>query len=210
MERGTGAGREIAEADAREGLSRLYPLWDELLSAEQARVVALVGERMHIAAEGLTVRLRIDGLSELVREMTNGQMERGMSRATPIPDTVTLHVPFRIVKRGGRKEMRLPEGASLPRQGDNALVKALARAFRWKRMLETGEFVTIAELAQREGIAVSYLTRVLRLTLLAPEIVDAILDGKQGAEVTLARVREPFPVEWTEQRTSFGISAGLQ
>jgi hypothetical protein len=115
---------------------------------------------------------------------------------TPIPDTVTLHVPFRIVKRGGRKEMRLPEGASLPRQADNALVKALARAFRWKRMLETGEFATIAELAEREGIAVSYLTRVLRLTLLAPEIVEAILDGTQGPEVTLARLREPFPVEW--------------
>ena len=123
-----------------------------------------------------------------------------MSRGTADPDIVTLHVPFRIVRRGGRKEMRLPEGASQPRQGDNALVKALARAFRWKRMLETGEFVTIAELAQREGIAVSYLTRVLRLTLLAPDIVESILDGRQGPDVTLARLREPFPVEWEGQR----------
>jgi hypothetical protein len=125
-----------------------------------------------------------------------------MTRATPDPDIVTLHVPFRIVRRGGRKEMRLPEGASLPRQGDNALVKALARAFRWKRMLETGDFVTIAELARREGIAVSYLTRVLRLTLLAPAIVEAILDGRQGPEVTLARVREPFAMEWARQPLS--------
>jgi len=129
-----------------------------------------------------------------------------MTRATPIPDTVTLHVPFRMVKRGGRKEMQLPTGASLPRQADNALIKALARAFRWKRMLDRGEIGTIGELAEREGIAVSYLTRVLRLTLLAPEIVEAILDGRQGPEVTLARLREPFPVEWTEQRTGFGIS----
>jgi hypothetical protein len=106
--------------------------------------------------------------------------------------------------------MRLPEGAALPRQTDDALVKALTRAFRWKRMLESGEFTTIAELARREKIAVSYLTRVLRLTLLAPETVEAILDGRQGPEVTLARVLEPFPVEWAEQRTSFGISAGLQ
>ena len=66
-------------------------------------------------------------------------------------------------------------------------------------MLDLGEFATIGELAEREGIAVSYLTRVLRLTLLAPDIVDAILDGKQGPEVTLARLREPFPVEWGEQ-----------
>ncbi|WP_456119799.1 hypothetical protein [Thalassococcus profundi] len=103
-----------------------------------------------------------------------------MTRGAPVPDTVTLHVPFRIVKRGGRKEMQLPEGATQSRRTDNTLVKALARAFRWKRMLQSGEFATIAELAEREGIAPSYMTRVLRLTLLAPDIVEAILDGKQG------------------------------
>ena len=91
-----------------------------------------------------------------------------MTRGTAVPETVTLHVPFRVVKRGGRKEMQLPEGGTQPRRIDNTLVKALARAFRWKRMLESGEFATIAELAEREGIAPSYMTRVLRLTLLAP------------------------------------------
>ena len=127
-----------------------------------------------------------------------------MTRATPIPETVTLHVPFRVVKRGGRKEMQLPEGAAQSRRTDNSLVKALARAFRWKRMLESGEFATIAELAEREGIASSYMTRVLRLTLLAPDIVDAILDGKQGPEVTLARMLEPFPMEWRQQPVHSG------
>ncbi len=124
-----------------------------------------------------------------------------MTRATPIPDTVTLHVPFRVIKRGGRKQMQLPEGAAQSRRADSTLVKALARAFRWKRMLESGEFATIAELAERESIAPSYMTRVLRLTLLAPDIVEAILDGAQGPEVTLARVLEPFPAEWEEQQT---------
>jgi DNA-binding IscR family transcriptional regulator len=66
-------------------------------------------------------------------------------------------------------------------------------------MLESGEFATIAELAEREGIAPSYMTSVLRLTLLAPEIVDAILDGKQGQKVTLARVLELFQIEWEKQ-----------
>lgn len=122
-----------------------------------------------------------------------------MTRATPIPETITLHVPFRIVKRGGRKEMQLPEGASTQRRPDDALVKALARAFRWKRMLDSGNFATIAELAEREGITLSYLTRILRLTLLAPDLVAAILDGRHGPEVTLARLMEPLPAEWTEQ-----------
>ena len=101
-----------------------------------------------------------------------------MTRAKPVPDTVTLHVPFRVVKRGGRKEMQLPEGAAQPRRTDSTLVKALARAFRWRRMLDSGEFGTIADLAKREGIAPSYMTRILRLTLLAPDIVEAILEGK--------------------------------
>ena len=103
-----------------------------------------------------------------------------MTSRTPIPDTVTLHVPFRVVKRGGRKEMQLPDCVKQPRRTDSTLVKALARAFRWKRMLESGEFATIAELAEREGIAPSYMARVLRLSLLAPDIVEAILDGRQG------------------------------
>lgn len=123
-----------------------------------------------------------------------------MNRSTPIPETVTLHVPFRIVKRGGKKEMQLPEGATQSQRTDSTLVKALARAFRWKRMLESGEFATIAELAEREGIAPSYMTRVLRLTLLAPNIVEAILDGRQQPEVTLMQVLEPFPLEWRHQR----------
>ena len=127
----------------------------------------------------------------------------GRRTRSTIPDTLTLHVPFRVVKRGGRKEMQLPEGAAQPRQTDSTLVKALARAFRWKRMLESGEFATIAELAEREGIAPSYMTRVPRLKLLSPDIVEAILDGREGPEVTLARVSEPFPGEWTEQRKRF-------
>lgn len=130
-----------------------------------------------------------------------------MTRGAPIPDTITLHVPFKVVKRGGRKEMRLPEGAPQPRRTDSTLVKALARAFRWKRMLESGEFTTIAELAEYEKIAPSYMTRVLRLTLLAPGIVEAILDGRQGLEVTLARGLEPFPVGWREQAERFDSTA---
>jgi hypothetical protein len=74
-----------------------------------------------------------------------------MKRGAPIPDTATLHVPFHIVKRGGRRENHLPDRARPDRKADNALVKALARAFRWKRMLELGEFATISELAERGG-----------------------------------------------------------
>jgi hypothetical protein len=129
-----------------------------------------------------------------------------VSRSTPVPSTVTLHVPFRVPKRGGRKEMHLPEGPAHQRRKDTTLVKALARAFRWKQMLDSGEFATVKELAVREKIAPSYLTRLLGLTLLAPDIVEAILDGKQGPEVTLARTLEPFPECFEKQRSSLGVA----
>lgn len=123
-----------------------------------------------------------------------------MTRATSIPDTMTIHVPFRVVKRGGRKEMVLPEGAAQARMPDNTLVKALARAFRWKRMLESGEFASISELAEKEGIAFTYMARLMRLSLLSPELVDAVMDGHQPANITLANLMDPFPADWKEQR----------
>ena len=122
-----------------------------------------------------------------------------MTRARAIPDTITVPVPFRLVKRGGRNEMVPPIGRPLPRNVDDTLVKALARAFRWKRMLESGEFGTISDLARHEGIAAPYLTRVFRLAFLAPEVVEAILDGRQPRDLTLQSMRGQLPDEWSSQ-----------
>lgn len=121
-----------------------------------------------------------------------------MSRVTP--ETLTVHVPFTLRLRGGRKVMVMPAGAPDPRpQVDNTMVKALARAFRWKRMLDSGEFTTIAELAGKEKLAVSYLARVLRLAQLAPDIVEAIVAGTHLSEMTLAQLLKPFPSVWQGQ-----------
>ena len=133
-----------------------------------------------------------------------------MTLGEPIRETVTLHVPFRVVKRGGRKEMHLPEGATPSRRTDNTLVKALARAFRWKRMLESGEFATIAELAEREGIAAPYLTRTMRLSHLSPDLVESILEGRQPRHLTLEVLRQPLPEDWTEQKRLLGAPATPQ
>jgi hypothetical protein len=115
---------------------------------------------------------------------------------------LTVRVPLAIRKpRGGRKLILTPGGMA-PRgstAADTTLVKALARAFRWRRMLETGRYGTIDELAAAEKINSSYVSRLLRLTLLAPDIVQAILDGTQSASMMLPGLMEPFPVEWERQ-----------
>jgi hypothetical protein len=79
------------------------------------------------------------------------------------------------------------------------MIKALARAFRWRKLLETGVYGTIEELAAAEKINSSYLSRVLRLTLLSPYVVEVILDGRHPSDLTLAKIMEPFPVKWQEQ-----------
>lgn len=115
---------------------------------------------------------------------------------------LTVRVPLAIRKlRGGRKLVLTPGGVA-PRgvsAADTTLVKALARAFRWRRMMETGRYGTINELAAAEKINSSYVSRLLRLTLLSPDIVEAILDGKQPDGMTLPGLMEPFPVEWWRQ-----------
>lgn len=97
----------------------------------------------------------------------------------------------------------MPVWAPRPRV-DNAVVKALARAFRWRRMLDEGICGTMEELAKREGVNRGYMSRVLRLTLLAPEIVEAVLDGRQPEALRLDDLLEPFPAEWQGQRAHFG------
>ena len=117
--------------------------------------------------------------------------------------TVTVTVPFAIRKRGGRTLVITPDGvtsAPAPRtRVDSALLKALARGFRWRKLLETGHFATIQEIAEAENINPSYISRLLRMTLLAPEIVEAILDGTQPAGLTRAKMMQPFPLEWKHQ-----------
>ena len=116
---------------------------------------------------------------------------------------VTVTVPFTIRKRGGRKLVITPDGVAAvaaPRaRVDSALLKALARGFRWRKLLETGDFATVEEIADAENINPSYVSRVLRMTLLAPEIVEAILAGEQPEELTMARAMQPFSVEWERQ-----------
>ncbi|WCE71543.1 hypothetical protein PL336_06850 [Sulfitobacter faviae] len=129
-----------------------------------------------------------------------------MSKNRAIPDTVTITIPFRVVKRGGRKEVQLPPGAN-NRSPDYTLIKAVARAFRWRQIIENGDMGTIAELAEHEKISPSYLTRVMRLTLLAPDIIEAILDGNPPS-VGMTELLDPMTPVWAEQRVELGYESG--
>lgn len=117
--------------------------------------------------------------------------------------TVTVRVPISIRKRGGRKLVLAPDGAevtaTVPRRTDNAMVKAIARAFRWREMMENGTHATITEIADAEKINESYVARVLRLTLLAPDVVEAVLAGRQPPNMKLDDILQRFSIDWRAQ-----------
>jgi hypothetical protein len=115
---------------------------------------------------------------------------------------LTLSVPIVIKRRGGRKLVTLPRGAQARPwdAGPTPLELALARGFRWLRMIESGEAASMSEIARREGTDHSYVARMLNLTTLAPDIVAAILDETLPADVRLVDLAISPPQLWTEQR----------
>jgi hypothetical protein len=119
--------------------------------------------------------------------------------------TLVVRIPMRFQRRGGRKRIVATNGSELaptskPRP-DGTLVKALARAWRWQRMLDEGRCASVRELSEVERVSLSYISRMLRLTLLAPDIVERILDGCSAPQ--LAELMQPFPVSWERQRAHF-------
>lgn len=123
---------------------------------------------------------------------------------------LTVHIPMTLQKQGGRKLIVLPETASLPvpaPRRDDTLLKALARAHRWRRMIETGRSQSITDLAEQEKVTASYVNRLVALTVLAPDIASAILDGRQPKGLKLAEILRDMPLDWQAQRTRFGFAS---
>jgi hypothetical protein len=114
-----------------------------------------------------------------------------LTRGDAEVDTLTIRIPIRLQRRGGRKLIMTPEGVAAPARKptrDETLVKALVRGHRWRRKIESGRAKSVTDLAEQEGVTVAFVCRLLPLTCLAPDIVEAILDGRQPKELRLAEM----------------------
>src|SRR5215208_5928595 len=120
--------------------------------------------------------------------------------------TLVVRIPMRLGWQRGRKRILAPDGIELTPptkpQPDGVLVKALARAWRWQKLLDKGVYGSVTEIAEAEKISKSYVSRTLRLALLAPGIVEAILGGWVDYRVMLERLEQSLPMGWAEQRAS--------
>jgi hypothetical protein len=118
--------------------------------------------------------------------------------------TLVVRIPMRFQRRGGRKRIVAPDGNELaptskPRP-DGTLLKALARAWRWQRMLDEGVYTSVSEIGDAENISKSYVSRIVRLALLSPDIIEAILAGRTNQGMILEQLARPLPASWEEQR----------
>lgn len=125
--------------------------------------------------------------------------------------TATVSIAVSFLQRGGRKQILSPPGVtpwSPAARVDNALIKAVVRAHRWRQMIESGKYGSSAELAKAEKVNDSYLSRILRLTLIAPDITEAILAGRQPSTLQLDELLKPLPAAWDQQRTKLRVRSG--
>jgi hypothetical protein len=122
----------------------------------------------------------------------------------PSADVEGSTLPMRFQRRGGRKRLIAPDGSELTPtskpQPDGTLIKALARAWRWQRMLDDGVYASVSEIGNAENISKSYVSRILRLALLAPDLIEAVLAGRANQSLMLERLERPLPASWEEQR----------
>jgi hypothetical protein len=122
--------------------------------------------------------------------------------------TVVVRIPMRFQRRGGRKRIIAPDGSELApatkAQPDGTLVKALARAWRWQRMLDGGVYASVSDIGDAENISKSYVSRILRLALLAPDVVEDILAGTADHALVLGKLERSLPPGWEEQRRLLG------
>ena len=134
-------------------------------------------------------------------------MGKGGAPEAAEPDSITVRVPISFRKRGGRKTVIAPNGAqrlpALQSKADTALIRALARAFRWRKLIETGVYSTIREIAKAEQMNDSFVCRVLRLSLLSPEVVQWILNEKPMSIKKIAILTKKIPDDWQAQRKFF-------
>ena len=120
---------------------------------------------------------------------------------------IITKIPMTFRRRAGKAVIVLPNGErAIERREaliDNTMVKLIARGHRWHRQLFDGTHASIADIAKSENINPSFVSRILRLAYLSPTLVEAILDGKYPAHLTMKDLMEPFPMDWEGQREHF-------
>ena len=211
----------IKESDVADALANIETLWEMLFPAEQYRMMHLMVENVSIFEDSINILLKTDTIPSLIAELADMEASSSKKRgkASQISDIVPevlpegkimLKVPTYFKYQNGRKLIFTPktldgENLDSPDKIQYPIIRAIGKAHHWKAMLESGEVASVAELAKTLGYRWPYVSRILSLTTLAPDIVEAIINGEEPCRLSLEKLVNGFPEDWVEQREIFGF-----
>jgi site-specific DNA recombinase len=190
-----------------DALSRSVATWHELKADDFRNLVLSIVARIQVHADRIDIVLNQGRLTHWLAG-TDSHGERPPETQSDIEShCVTLSIPVRL-KRTGQEMKLIVEDGSMPTNPDPSLVRILVRAHVIRDRLLQDKSLTLDEIAKSENIVPSYATRLFRLTLLAPDIISAILGGTQPPELTARRLMDDtrLPLDWTEQRRRLGFA----
>ncbi len=181
-------------------------VWKALFPIEQARITQMLIDKIVLHPDRLLIHFLPLGLVGLIQELKPDLSFDADKLTTQTP--VTLEIPISFAKRGARKYIKAPNGQDLIKlqepKYDHALIKAIVRAHDWSRKLEKDKAESTWQIAEREGIRATYVQKIIKLVDLAPDITEAILNGRQPYSLTLSQM-EDIPLSWAKQRQEYGF-----
>jgi len=202
-------GSESDILDVRAALDNFDVLWEELFPAEQARIIQLIIDEIFIYPNKLIIHFHPPGMASVLHELLP-DLKFEAKNKPEMHEPLIMDIPIDFKRSRNRKIITAPDGkdltTSLAPQHDNALIKALVRAHQWEEMIEKGQASSITDIATQENLDRGYVTHVIKLTGLAPDITAAILNGRQPKALQLnAIIRKNIPYCWNEQREMLGF-----
>ncbi len=213
-------GGTIELNQVTDALQRIDPIWEVLHPEEQRRVLELLVEKITVSKDRIEIRFRSNGIERIVEELgpvgtssaggpVSGHEPSDDHRPPTVRhdgDAIVIRIPVRFCRRNGQQVVMAPGGAAdngrENGERNDALVTAIGKAYRWQEQLESREYSGLEDLAAANGVDRTYVGRILRLTSLAPEIVEAILEGNEPEGMSLAKLRAELPMVWRDQRWS--------
>jgi DNA invertase Pin-like site-specific DNA recombinase len=188
--------------------------WPRISASGQRGFIMGVVASVTLGGEAIRITLRRNALRRvLLGDASSAYGTSSYSNQATMhaaSDEFTINIPAQLKLYSGEMRLVIPPGnvRELRRRPNATLIKALTRAHKWKHKLFSGEAPSISAIANEEGMAPRYVGRIMRLAFLAPDIVEAILDGYQPADLELERLMKGVPIGWNDQRRVLGFSRG--
>ncbi len=202
---------ELSERTIMAALKNFESLWDELFPAEQARIVNMLIQRITVHPDKLQITLRPLGMIGLLRELISD-----LTHITPVNDSdsfFTIEIPIAFKKRAGRKYITAPDGRDIMEARkphfDKSMIRALVRGHEFLELMDADRELNSIKIGKEQKIDPAYVNKYVRMTQLAPDIIVAILNGRQPPSLTVSQLQRPFPDLWAEQRRHFGFNSPL-